>query len=610
MYKDQYYNRTYMNVKFGSNPFDFNNYSLNLLKTSDELAPLLSDLLNSIANKVKEAVNHLAFGDQFRQLNHFNLSNHSLTKTDRTSMNGKVLLSEIEHLEKKIESIENEISKIRRVTNSYGEIQRLLGKLSSTLEDTEESRTKIAEVNKLSDEFESKYNLEELSDNLIELQTNQTILLKELQAKKKEFEPILLNYSHSLKSERFESLQKYRDSLSNEEKVKLIFMHALNQANIVGTLILQKLIHPATVELTKKNINEASIEKLQDLVDQEKDTTTMRHLLSIKEKMQLVNQDVIAGRAERIHFYTKDHQQLDGCIIYGKGEVDKSKPVMLMSQGNFMTYEAGYQTAKAYADKHNVNVALYNPRGVGNSLGTERNVKQAVEDCKAFIKFTSENYCSSLNAKGEKQIDFNKLAVYGHSLGGGISAEALKELILEGFMPATGVGLYINHHSFSSLSGYTTTQVESKTAPYFKGKFARIALNIIHKILSFSIKAFEGSDLDASKVLQKHQIANQSIIVTGEKDTMMTGLGRLRERLQAILTQLEKEDKKLVFINANTMEHNDEDEYAENLPSIKDYISMDNSSKRDVSTIELYNQLIDQWAHGKVDKVENYSSYS
>ena len=92
---------------------------------------------------------------------------------------------------------------------------------------------------------------------------------------------------------------------------------------------------------------------------------------------------------------------------------------MVMSQGNFMAYENAYDTAKAYATKHNINIILYNPRGVGYSLGKERNTRQAITDCKAVINYALSNYCGD---------DPKHLGVYGHSLGGGITATALHEM--------------------------------------------------------------------------------------------------------------------------------------------------------------------------------------
>jgi hypothetical protein len=67
--------------------------------------------------------------------------------------------------------------------------------------------------------------------------------------------------------------------------------------------------------------------------------------------------------AERIHFYTEDHIQLDGCLVYADPTNHNlsDKKIMVMTQGNQMSWQAAFDHARTFALAHNVNVLIYNP---------------------------------------------------------------------------------------------------------------------------------------------------------------------------------------------------------------------------------------------------------
>ncbi len=303
------------------------------------------------------------------------------------------------------------------------------------------------------------------------------------------------------------------------DQIHIAWKEMCSRIGLIRAAIMKNLIHPATRDFSYKALSMPD-NKLTSL---QKNTKTT--IVKVQSEINKGGDKWV--QVTRLCIPTADHQLLDGCIIQPKGDTNpprkSDRPVMVMSQGNHMTYELAYETAKAYATKHNIDVILYNPRGVGLSLGKERTTRQAVTDCKAVIKYALKHHC-----KDNPQ----QLGVYGHSLGGGITASALKELTQSELN--NGIGLYINHHSFSSLHSV----VEGYT------KIPKAVAKIALKLLGIH-------SLNSSKALKKHVLARHTIVVTAQHDEIIKGDAKLTPKGQA---------KVSVFI-AKYFGHNEEEVY-------------------------------------------------
>lgn len=253
-----------------------------------------------------------------------------------------------------------------------------------------------------------------------------------------------------------------------------------------------------------------------------------------------VIESVKKGEAKKLNIYTKDHQQLDACVVYADKDNPQvsDKKMMVMVQGNLTSYEQAFSEAQAYAKKYGVNVLIYNPRGVGESLGKEYGTKDAVEDCKSVIKYAKD-----------QGIDPKNLGVLGQSLGGGVSSTALKELIQEGDLPKDGVGLYINKHSFSSLHGFALGFANSKSP-------------LLLAIVKTCLTLIGFNTLNTHDNITNYQLANKVVVLTAEDDEVMTGIGKASESLQNDpKAKLKETASKLQFINVKGVTHNTDEEY-------------------------------------------------
>ncbi|WP_068469719.1 alpha/beta hydrolase family protein [Candidatus Protochlamydia phocaeensis] len=518
----------------------------------------ISSMLEKMSEKVNQFATHLAFGNQMAQiadrraiLSHQaqNIS-HMLAPLQLSkdqledkinSFNQKQKQIEEEYQEisaqiKQLEEKEKELDSRHELSQTPEENASILKKKKTNSKEKEELTSKRSELIR---QFSS------ISDNKL----NAFIGMQQIEDKIKNTK--LQKTSAQLHTELLDSkeasLKEYIATLSFSSKIKLIFLQAAAKTSLIGSAIVRNLIHPATKELTYEAISAATPEALQKAKmemkkpnatkEAEKAYNTLRYQEKVSEAMRAVEEDIQLGNAERINIFTSDHQQLDGCVIYGGPNKGENRPVLVMSQGNLMTYELSYETAKAYAKEYGVNVVLYNPRGIGHSLGKENTTGEAVTDCKAAIEYASQRFCPD---------NPQKLAVYGHSLGGGISATALKELIQEGALPKGGIGLYTNHHSFSSLQGFISGQANKN----------------LFTIGSIALKLIGLNTLDAEQAVSKNRLASKVIVATGEQDDLMKGQGRLRDRLLSIFKSEEWQKKDVSFISLNAFGHNDEIEYA------------------------------------------------
>jgi acetyl esterase/lipase len=116
------------------------------------------------------------------------------------------------------------------------------------------------------------------------------------------------------------------------------------------------------------------------------------------------------------------------------------------------------------------------------------------------------------------QGDPKRLAVYGHSLGGGITANALEEMIKDRSLPTGGIGLYLNHHSFTSLS-----RVVKKASSF---------LSIFGGLARSTITLAGHTNLKAKTVLSRTRLADRVVIASAENDEIIRGMAQIGHRLQ------------------------------------------------------------------------------
>lgn len=368
-------------------------------------------------------------------------------------------------------------------------------------------------------------------------------------------------------------LKRELDILNDKEKVlkahiptvsfsdKLAMILTSLKISPLRSIIVRYLIHPATAFLTLEA--QFNAQDSDDIYLQQNDL-----------RRRFVNNQIAANKADRVHIFTKDHILIDGCMVYSNPD-DKvtKKPVMVMSQGNFATAEGCYDIARMYADKYNINVMLYNPRGVANSLGCEYNTDEAIEDCRAAIEHALKEYCT--NANGE--IIPGKLAVYGHSLGGGIAANALKELSRSGFIPKEGIGLYVNHHSFASIPAVISGT--SKAALFF--------LNTLFWLLG--INTLNALDLTVST---KNRLAQRIIVASAKMDEVISGVSQLAAQLRIKKTAHELKNLNITLIDINSYDHNEQAGYIKG-------IQLEKAERKRPDAESLFNHHteINQWAN-------------
>jgi predicted alpha/beta-fold hydrolase len=209
------------------------------------------------------------------------------------------------------------------------------------------------------------------------------------------------------------------------------------------------------------------------------------------------------GEARRVHFFTRDHVLLDGLVLRaGQGADSPSTPMLVVGLGNAMVYEQMIELCRPLTQApYSVNVLLYNDRGIGKSLGRQTSTQQAVLDCRAALCF----------AKQHSQ----NLGVFGISLGGGVTAAALAQAQDAGEVVAQDVGVYINCHSFPSLSKCIGSLVNPWVGAFARGLFALLGIN----------------NLDTAQVLQSRRLARDVVVLTASDDTIMRDSGRLAHAL-------------------------------------------------------------------------------
>jgi hypothetical protein len=209
------------------------------------------------------------------------------------------------------------------------------------------------------------------------------------------------------------------------------------------------------------------------------------------------------GEARRVHFFTCDHVLLDGLVLRASDGADsRSTPMLVVGLGNGMVYEQMIELCRPLTQgPYSVNVLLYNDRGIGKSLGRQTSTQQAVLDCRAALGFAKQHS--------------HNLGVFGISLGGGVTAVALAQAQDAGEVVAEDVGLYINCHSFPSLSKCIGSLISPWAGTLARVLFAVCGIN----------------NLNSAQVLQKRRLARDVVVLTASDDEIMRHSGRLAHAL-------------------------------------------------------------------------------
>lgn len=357
-------------------------------------------------------------------------------------------------------------------------------------------------------------------DQFKQLKQQKKYLNSMLKANPSSKDSLIKEYHLKNVDEKKTSLKKRIGTLSTKEKATIAFEKTMDKIAFLRTAIMRHMIHPAS-----KYSNPQTVHKENFLHE--------------------IDRKLLKAGGERVQFFTEDHQLIDGAVIYAKPDQKEiQRPTLVMCPGNTEAYEDFLEIAMKHSKKFNVNVVLYNPRGVGNSLGSSRSTDDSVLDAKAAIEYALNNLCK--DSKGH--IDSSNLAVYGFSLGGGLSAEALKALIKEEKIEQ--IGLYTNIHSFRSLDK-------------FVGGLARDKTPAISTFTKYLLKMFSLNNLDTEKTLKENKLANRVQIVTSTDDQFMVGQGRLggNSSKEPLPFKPAVEDISRVFENRH---HNDNENYIYN----------------------------------------------
>lgn len=240
-------------------------------------------------------------------------------------------------------------------------------------------------------------------------------------------------------------------------------------------------------------------------------------IASIAAGQESLQNLVDGNEAKRLNFYTSYFDQIDGAVIYPKGKPEAKDALpwnnrtLILVGGNGSALETLVEDAKKIADKYGINVVIYNGPGVGYSMGKEMGSKDAVDAFKQVFK--------QINTYAGNHP--SRLAVLGHSLGGGISIVGLGELAKEHVLEDDEkVGLVINYHSFSSLSGVA----------------GGVAGSVAGEITKGALKFMGVGNLDAAQTLKKYKVTDDLLVATAHGDSILKEDGQMDNALKKTKT--------------------------------------------------------------------------
>lgn len=442
---------------------------------SKPLSKAWNQLSEKLDKKVDKLMTTIAFGQQFKQLER---QTHQLDQrkveiykqTQERSSNDDALIhqkkGELARLKEKID-LETDPEEKSVLLNNQRTLEKLIVKMGGNLEQSEPDAVLKKEI-------------DDIDQQLHTVQEKKTLL------------------------------DEHVSKLTPSEKKKLMLQKIINKVMIVRTLIMQKIIYPAS------------------------DPKTNRQQVNQIQSHHPIDEAVKNQTAKKIQFFSEDHQLIDGCLIYPDKQQMDDRPVMVMVHGNDSIYEQHYALAKQYAEELNVNVLMFNPRSLGSSLGKMENSSDGVKDTKAAIQY-------ALN-----QLSGNpaRVGVFSHSLGGGFSAAALKQIHEENGIK---IGLYANVHSFTSMSDYAGGVARDKIQEWTSGskgidrseekkaKFKSLSRGISKMVQGF-LKMIQMNNLNSKQALSSTPLAHQIHVITAKKDESMLFQARLGDSLGHIDT--------------------------------------------------------------------------
>ena len=147
------------------------------------------------------------------------------------------------------------------------------------------------------------------------------------------------------------------------------------------------------------------------------------------------------GRAQRVSFIgATAGAHLDGLWLLPPAAeltgLARLQPCLVVVVGNAMTYELIAPQALSLAASFGLGVLLYNSRGLGRSLGQVTCPQDAVDDCRAAIRWA--------------QRLGGPVGLYGISLGAAWALRAAQQMAAAGELSAAGLGLIALVRTFAS----------------------------------------------------------------------------------------------------------------------------------------------------------------
>lgn len=228
---------------------------------------------------------------------------------------------------------------------------------------------------------------------------------------------------------------------------------------------------------------------------------------AIGQAAERIEEGIDTGWARRTTFWAEDEgaAQLDGLLI-AKTSVEvawaQRRPCLFVVAGFAMTYEAIVPQAKGLADDFDVLVVLHNSRGVDRSLGTQRSIDEATQDCKAVVRH--------LLAAGHTH-----LAAYGVSMGSATALRTVAQMAADGELKAGDIGLAASVRGLSSI-------------PNVVGALLGAWFGAASQWLLWRANL---PDMDVTRVLQVPLLNHDLLITTAAKDGLVKGKGQLAQCL-------------------------------------------------------------------------------
>ena len=277
-----------------------------------------------------------------------------------------------------------------------------------------------------------------------------------------------------LAEQKEESLKNHVASLSNDDKWIVAKKLLREKSNFVRTIAM-RFLHPPK-PFTQIASGRCELKSFQSHGPNWSPDTVQSEFTDIHKNKTYFEGDLV-------DFYTEDHQQLSGSIVYAEATKSKNKPVIVMAVARNAIYEEFLSEIQNIAKDNDVNILVYHSRGSGRSLGKERSTDNAIEDCHAAMKYAVDALCPHKDSR--------QLGLMGYSWGGGVTAGGLEKFNEK---ENKNIGLYINFRSFSSLHHYGKSK-------------------IVKAIIKVALRIFKINPLHTAKILSKSKLADKTVVM-------------------------------------------------------------------------------------------------